>query len=319
MNHRPLVSICIPCHNGGPFVRQAVQSALDQTWQDIEIIVVNDASTDESASVLASFDDSRLTVIDEKCGSAPRTRNRALEQAEGEYIKFFDADDVISPGLIERQIEKLKGRQDAIASSEWGRFYDDNLSTYRANPEPVWQDMEASDWLVKSWEKARPMCQPGMFLIPRTLIQKSGPWDTKLAEHSPCDDFEFFARVISNANEVLFTPGETLYYRSEIEGSLSKQTSKKAVEAAYHSILQGTNALLSRRNDAESRQSCASVLQNFIYTYYPNFPDLLKRMEARVAELGGTNLRAGGPPRFQQVQKFLGWKLARRIQRLFGH
>lgn len=209
------VSICIPCHDAGPYIGQALDSVLSQDWPDLEVIVVNDGSTDGSAAVLVGYQ-SRITLIAERCGSAAKARNRALREATGNYIKFFDADDLLSQTHVRLQMERLNGRTDVIASSEWGRFYENDLETFRSNPQSVWRDMEATDWLVEAWRDARPMTQPGMFLIPREIITAVGGWDEDL---SLIDDFEFFARILCHTNEVLFTPGASLYYRSGVQAA----------------------------------------------------------------------------------------------------
>lgn len=306
-----LVSICMPCHNAARYVGAALDSVLAQTWENVEVIVVNDGSTDGSGEVLAGFESRGVKVIHERCGSAAKARNRALREAKGDYIKFFDADDLLSPEMLEKQLERMNGRQDAVASSEWGRFYDD-LTSFQPNPQSVWRDMEATDWLVEAWADARPMMQPGMFLIPREILTKAGSWDEEL---TLIDDFEFFARVLCHGEEVLFTPGARLYYRSGITGSLSQQKSRKAAESAYDSLVRGCGHLLALRGDLAARESCGNVLQDFIYTFYPAYPDLCRAMGRRVAELGGSKLPPDGPPRFHQLRRVVGWKMARRIQR----
>ena len=310
-----LVSICIPCHNAEEYVGAALDSVLAQTWPNIEVIVVNDGSTDGSKEILAGYDGERVRVIHKQCGSAAKARNLALRMARGGYIKFFDADDLMSPEMLSLQMARLKGRLDAVASSEWGRFQKDDLGSFKINPESVWRDMDATDWLVEAWADARPMMQPGMFLIPRELIEIAGEWDEEL---TLIDDFEFFARIISQAKDVLFSKGATLYYRSRLIGSLSGMRGPEAVESAFHSLMRGTEQLLSRRSDLAARLSCANLLQDFIYTYYPSYSDLRGEVAEKIIALGGSDLQPDGPPKFQLVRKFTGWKTARLLQRCMG-
>jgi len=166
----------MPCHNAERYLGEAIESVLNQTYKNIELIVVNDGSTDQSWEVLERYKGRGVKVVTEKCGSASKARNRAYWEARGEYIKFFDADDLISPEMIERQVARLNGRQDAVAMSEWGRFYNDDIKTFRPNPQSVWRNMCGVDWLVESIRDAQPMMQAGMFLIPRSLAEKTGPW-----------------------------------------------------------------------------------------------------------------------------------------------
>lgn len=214
----PLVSVCVPCHNAGPYVKQALRSIFEQTHDNFEVILVNDGATDDTADVLATFDDPPLHIINQKCGSASKSRNLAFKHSKGDYIKDFDADDILSPGMLEAQVARLEQHERAIASCEWGRFYKKNLSSYTPNRQSVWRDMSSKEWLIESFRDARPMMQPAIFLITRPLIEEVGGWDERL---SPIDDFEFFARLLSAARDIKFCEGQTLYYRSGLENALS--------------------------------------------------------------------------------------------------
>lgn len=310
--NEPLVSICMPCHNAAKYVGQAVRSVLQQSWKNLELIVVNDASTDQTHERLLAIHDPRLRVVESKCGSASAARNKAYEQSCGDYIKYFDADDILTPHLIESQLERIRNSTRDIASCEWGRFFGDRPGSYRSNPEPVWQDLPALDWLVSAWKSARPMMQPGLFLIPRTLIEETGGWDESL---TLIDDFEFYARLISIADQVRFTPGERLYYRSGLSNSLSQRNSPEAIQSNFDSLLKGTSHLLEKRNDRSAKQSCANLFQDFVHSVYPDYPDLRLRMEKEIQSLGGSNLMPDGPPNFHRLRRITGWKIARRIQR----
>ena len=131
---KPLVSICIPCHNAGDYLEATLDSLLAQTYDKIEVIVTNDASTDQSKEILDRYHEEHgIIVVTERCGSAAKSRNRAWQKASGDYIKFFDGDDLSSPEMIERQVSRLDGTTNCIASSEWGRFHHD-LSDFQSQP-----------------------------------------------------------------------------------------------------------------------------------------------------------------------------------------
>jgi glycosyltransferase involved in cell wall biosynthesis len=98
-----LISVVIPCHNAAPYLREAVESVLAQTFPALEIIVVDDGSTDGSAAVAESFG-SRVRVHRQEKQGAPVARNRGVELARGELIQFLDADDILWPQKLERQI-----------------------------------------------------------------------------------------------------------------------------------------------------------------------------------------------------------------------
>lgn len=312
---QPLVSILIPCHNAVRYVGAALQSALEQTWRELEIIVVNDACTDGSERVVLQYESENLRVLtpEHPLRSAAKSRNFAYQHSNGEYVKFFDADDLMHPGMIESQIKRMQNSAVDVASSGWGRFYRDDVTTFKLNPQSVWRDMDARDWLVEAWNDAQPMMQPGMFLIPRKLIEQTGGWNEEL---TLIDDFEFFARVLSSAQYVRFSTDVPLMYRSGLPNSLSGRTSDSAIESAFQSVMRGTEHLLRERADAKAKRACANVLQAFIYDYYPRRADLRKRVATRVKELGGSDCPPVGSPKFELVRKLAGWKIARRLQRL---
>lgn len=308
----PTVSVCVPCHNAASYIGDALDSLLSQTWPHLEIIVVDDGSTDGSIEVLAQYTGEGIQIIKEKFGSAAKARNRALLEATGSYIKFFDADDLLSPEMIERQVKRLEGRQDAIASAEWGRFYSNDLSTFRPNPESVWKDMEPTDWIIESWQDGHSMTQPGLFLIPMEILQATGGWDEEL---TLVDDFEFYARVMCQSREVLFTQGATIYYRSGISGNLSGRQSREAIESAYRAFNRGIDHLLERRDDKAARQACANVLQSFLYHFYYQRSDLTQLAEDRIRLLGGSSLPFPGSSRIAWLSRLVGWKTASQLSR----
>ena len=227
-------------------------------------------------------------MLNEKCGNASRARNRAFREAKGEYVKFFDADDLLSPEMIEKQMARLNGRQDAVAMSEWGRFYNDDTQTFRPSPQSVWKDMGGVDWLVEASKTVSGMMQSGMFLIPKSLAEKAGPWNEEL---TLIDDFEYFCRLFCAAREILFVPGTTLFYRSGMWGSLSARKSREARESECQSVLLGTGHILKKRQDQEAKLACANACQHLIYDLYPEHSDLRALLEKKTVKVVSYNVR----------------------------
>ncbi len=102
----PVISIIIPCYNGERLVAEAIESALGQTYPQTEVIVIDDGSTDRSLDVIKSFGD-RIRHETGPNRGACAARNRGIELAQGEVIQFLDADDVLFPHKIERQLPPL--------------------------------------------------------------------------------------------------------------------------------------------------------------------------------------------------------------------
>jgi len=106
----PTVSVVIPAHNARDFIGDAIDSVLGQTFQDFEIVVVDDGSVDETASLIRSRFGSQVRLFRQQQGGASRARNRGIAEARGEFIAFLDADDLWLPTKLERQVMRFRNR-----------------------------------------------------------------------------------------------------------------------------------------------------------------------------------------------------------------
>jgi glycosyltransferase involved in cell wall biosynthesis len=307
----PLVSVCMPAYNSEKYIAAAIQSIIDQTYTNWELIIVNDGSVDNTYNVAESYTDKRIKLFQQKNKGQCAAANKAFEMSSGEVVKFFDSDDLLSPEFLEKQVNRLNGSKEHIVSSKWGRFYNDDLSSFTLNPQSVWRDMPADEWLIEAWKKGQPMMQSALWLIPRDILQVSGLWDEEL---SLINDLDFFTRVLVNCKEVLFEPEAVLYYRSGLSQSLSGTKTRKGIESAYRSIEKATRALLQKCNTKAAQLSCANIWQSFIYDIYPQQADLLARADDHLKKLCPSTLSfpAGGYSKL--LVSVIGWKLTRRIQ-----
>ncbi len=109
MNSEILVSIIIPAYNASKYIVETVEAALNQTHKNIEILVVNDGSKDNTAEVVKQLEttDSRLKLIDQKNGGVSSARNHGFKLSKGSFLAFLDADDVWLPNNIELKLQKL--------------------------------------------------------------------------------------------------------------------------------------------------------------------------------------------------------------------
>lgn len=104
-----LVSIIMPSWNTGKFIAEAIQSVVDQTYKNWELLIVDDCSTDNTDRIVASFYDKRIRYLkNKKNRGAALTRNKALYEAQGEWIAFLDSDDLWLPEKLEKQIDFMK-------------------------------------------------------------------------------------------------------------------------------------------------------------------------------------------------------------------
>jgi glycosyltransferase involved in cell wall biosynthesis len=307
-----LVSIIVPAYNAELYLAETLRSVLAQTWPWIEIIVINDGSRDGTMSVAASFADPRIKLINQPNGGAAAARNRGLQEARGEFMQFLDADDLLAPDKLERQLTRLiPSGAGVVATCPWHRFIHDPAQSW-VKPEPFWNDSAPVDWLTACWER-NSMMHPAAWLLPRALAEQAGPWDETL---SLDDDGEYFTRVVLASGQILFCAETATWYRSCLPSSLSGRRSPRALDSGLRSCEAATGALLARENSDRTRRACVRRLQEYIYATYPDCPDLVARAERRVCELGGGQFAPQGGRFFRLGRTLLGWRAAKRLQRL---
>ena len=118
------VTVLMAVYNGLPHVIDAVESILQQTYRDFELLVVDDGSIDGTADYLSGVDDSRLRVLHQDHGGVTKARNAGLAEARGEYLALQDADDISDPDRLRIQVEYLGDNQDVAAAGSWYRVMD---------------------------------------------------------------------------------------------------------------------------------------------------------------------------------------------------
>ncbi len=121
MNTMPLVSVLMPAFNSGLYIAEAIDSILNQTYSNIELIIFDDGSTDNTRAVIEQYQDPRVIKIlsDENYGVV-RARNEMIDRARGQYIALMDADDIADPTRIEKQLAILEGDNcDVCGSAQW--------------------------------------------------------------------------------------------------------------------------------------------------------------------------------------------------------
>ena len=208
---KPLISILIPAYNAEAWIADTLRSAIAQTWERKEIIVVDDSSTDSTLAVARQFESDQLRVVTHKNQGASATRNKAYSLCQGDYIQFLDADDLMAPDKIASQMEALGQSPNprTLLSGSWGKFM---YRYYRTEfiPSLLWCDLSPVEWLIRKLQHNLYM-QTASWLISRELAEAAGPWDIRLLGD---DDGEYFCRVLLASEGVRFVPESKVYYRS---------------------------------------------------------------------------------------------------------
>lgn len=311
----PLVSICMPAYNAGLYVIESINSVIDQTYKNWELIIVNDGSTDNTSEQLEKIQDDRIKICHQENKGQCAAANKAFSLSKGELIKFMDADDLISPDFIKNQVEVIAGSEKTIASASWGRFYNNDLNTFRLVTDSIESDRTPIDWLVESMTGKQVMLQCALWLIPRSILNASGLWNEEL---SLINDFEFFIRVLLKAEKISYTNNAILYYRSGLNQSLSGLKSKKGAESAYKSIDLGVKHMLDYENTPRIRNLAANHFQHFVYDFYPSHIAVISKAEQKIKEFGGSDILYASRGYTKTLSKLIGWKACKRIKSILS-
>ena len=201
----PKVSILIPCYNAEPWIEQAIRSALEQTWPNKEVIIVDDGSTDGSLDVIRSFGDCvRFETGPNRGGNV--ARNHLLELAGGEWLQYLDADDYLLPEKIERQIGEVQNHAavdvafSPVIIETWSANRLVAHETQRIPGEPL-------PWVrLIRWE----LPQTGAALCRRSAILDVGGWKP---DQRCCQEHELYFRLLAADKSFQFCPTPGAVYR----------------------------------------------------------------------------------------------------------
>lgn len=300
-----------------PFLKETFQSVVNQSHTNLEVFIIDDGSTDGSFDYAASFDDTRFLVKKNKGKGACAARNYGFELSQGDYIQFLDADDLLSPNKIESQLQLFQEfGDDIVCSGIWGRFHK-SISEAKWEHQHINKDYNKPiEWLVDSWS-GKGMGQTSIWLTHRSLIKKAGLWNENLLLNQ---DGEFFSRVLLNAKTIKFCKEAKVYYRSGNVNSITQQDQLRIEKAS--SLLESFE--LYQKNCKPFieldivKKGLGQNYLNFIYQFYPLFPNLLKRAEVQFYGLGHQKMWSVGGDTFKKLARIMGFKNALKLKKVLG-
>lgn len=309
---KPLVSILIPAYNAERWIKDTIESALDQTWPKKEIIIIDDGSSDNTAQIIKKYESKSVKIITQKNMGAPAARNKALSFAQGDYIQWLDNDDLLAPDKISQQLEYSYRDQNPLIlySAPFGRFYY-CYQRARFARNSLWKDLTPLDYfLIKFTENV--WLQPGVWMVSRKLTEMAGPY---YELRSPDDDGEYYCRVVANCEKIKFVPEAKAYWRVGNFGSLSQTRSDEALEALFISISRSIDHLISFEDSKRTRAASLKYLQNRLWYFYPEKHEILEKAKVLAKDLGG-NLSL--PPdegwKFSLIMNIIGWNMTMNLR-----
>jgi Glycosyl transferase family 2 len=215
MNKGPRTTIVIPAYNAERFLERTLQSALLQTYENLEIILVDDGSTDRTRAIAEAFAsrDTRLRIVSIPNSGVARARNVGIEQASGEFVAFLDADDLWHPKKIELQIEALTSAKysgDAAAVYTRHRVIDEDDRVIRSSSQPVFSGYSFARHLY-----FKPVANGSTILVRREAAIEVGGFDSTFAARGigGCEDLDFELKIAA-AHPLTAIPQYLVGYRT---------------------------------------------------------------------------------------------------------
>lgn len=310
----PLVSILIPMYNSESYIENTIQKLERQTYKNIEIVIVDDHSTDNSFNIVKNYPSEKIHVYHNPKKGSNFARNYAFKQSKGDYVKFLDADDECSDGMIEEQLRYLQnyGTDNTIVFSTLKIHYidkgkeDDTIRLIDKDYTP------AMELLIDMWKYNQWNC-PHCHLMHRSLFEKSSGWNESLLRNQ---DGEFFARIYAIADKALFVPNEYAVWNKRDSGTISTNYSEEAENSVVMSYKIITDLILNYENTSKNRIICAKNIGKLLYASYPKRK---RTSQMLIVMIKTYNFPILLPTR--KITKFIayifGWRFSVRFQKLF--
>jgi glycosyltransferase involved in cell wall biosynthesis len=199
----PLVSVFIPVFNGEKTIRETIESVLNQTLTDFELVVINDGSQDGTLDIVERIPDSRIQVFSYPNAGQSTSRNRGIEIAKGDYISFIDADDLWTPDKLEAQLQALQANPKAGVAYSWTDWIDESSQllgkgSYNTEQGEVFTKLLLNDFVANG----------SNVLIRRQALTEVGGFDPSV---TPAEDWDLWLRLAARYEFVAVRSPQILY------------------------------------------------------------------------------------------------------------
>lgn len=307
-----LVSIIIPCFNAERWIVEAIESCLNQTYASLEIIVVDDGSTDGSLSLIQSFG-AQITWVTGPNHGGNHARNKGFSISHGDYIQYLDADDYLCPDKISRQVQHLESEGSDLVYGDW------RYQNHKIGGRVVLEDVQVSglqadmiESLLGLWWVAT-ACP----LYRRRIVEQVGGWDESLLA---AQDRDFLLSVMMAGARATYQPGCVSVYRRYGNVTVSTASMTQFVES-HLKVLQKTEQKLLQQGRLNENYHSALARSHFslarfsLRDSFSKYTDCLEKTLAYRADFQAEKQLAMTPA-FRESGLMA--SLYHRLQRQFG-
>lgn len=247
----PLVSAVIPCYNHGKYLQESVNSALNQSHRNVEVIVVDDGSTEkETLEILKKLQDT-VTVLRKENGHLSSARNYGIERAKGDFVLILDSDDYFDSKFVELALERIQKNHRVAMVTSWVQYFGDADHVAKTKAGTL------QDFLVTNT-----FC--GNFLLRKEAWVQTGGYNEQMKKG--LEDWDFTISILSKGYELEVIEQPLFFYRKEGE-SMSTESEKNRAEVFMQ------------------------IVKNHEPVYLDNFTEVLKGKEQEITRLRLLNKR----------------------------
>lgn len=316
------VSIIIPAFNAGKYISSTLDSVINQTYKNIEIIIINDGSTDDTETIVHSYikKDNRVIYYYQENKGCSASKNKGLELVNGEFVQYLDADDILSKDKIQKQVRALSENNNCIAVCKTFIFkLNINDTNEEIDTDLISKEGSGKDFLLRLWgsDGRIGMVQPNAYLVPINIINKIGKWDETLSP-SPDEDGEYFARVLIASDKVIFTQGVNYYRKLANEWSLSKAFSLNHAIGLFKTIKVKFEPLISYEDNDLIKKFYAIQLTSCAYQFGNQYPEIFILVEEEFKKYCIKKYKVIKNTKFSIIANIIGFKNAMKIRKLIG-
>jgi glycosyltransferase involved in cell wall biosynthesis len=281
----PLISIIIPVYNGEKTILETIQSVLNQTFKDFEILIINDGSTDSTLEVIASIPNSNIKVFSYPNTGVSASRNRGIALASGEYISFIDADDLWTPDKLEAQLKALQENPQAAVAYSWTDWIDEsgtviNGGCHHKISGNVYAHLILADFIGSG---SNP-------LIRKSALLELNGFDQSVP---PAEDWDMWLRLAAHYLFTVVPQAQILYRISHQSASCNvlkmEQSSLKVIQKAIaqspypiehlksHCLANRYKYLIYKTLDGYPNRKNGLIALQFLWKILQNDPNIIKK------------------------------------------
>lgn len=305
------VSFVIPLFNSENFISETISSILGQTYHNLEIIIVDDGSTDNSLDIVKSICDDRIIVYSQSNHGACKARNFGFSKCTGDLIQFFDSDDVISADYV---AEKVKCFEEfglgVVVTSKHYRFKNDVSNSFLL-AKPLNRSYQTGIDLIIDMADNWKFFQVSAWMVSRKLYMITDGWDEYLKRNQ---DGDLFFRLLLVCEKVVFSDVPKSFYRLT-SGSITTGGGAESLRSFLYSVDKYRDNLLMIEDSNRTRLAIASFYTNLMHLTVLDFPDITEFIMFRLGELNQKE-RIGNMFFLNLVLKIIGFKNLMRLVRL---